>query len=151
MVYILMAAGIFLADFLIKNYAERKFSMVGEKKKLKGFLGLRLHHNRGAFMNVGQKNQKLIAVLSACETGVVLLLSAFCLGKKGRTVLKTSLAMVTGGALSNTYDRLKRKYVVDYFSFGVKWKLLSRMVFNISDFCIIIGCLVSAVALQKED
>lgn len=57
--------------------------------------------------------------------------------------------MLLGGAFSNTYDRCRRKYVVDYFSFGVKWKRLSRIVFNISDFGIILGALTAALAAGK--
>ena len=54
-------------------------------------------------------------------------------------------SLLLGGAFSNTYDRLKRKYVVDYFSFGVKWEPLRAIVFNISDFCILIGALIIAI------
>ena len=60
-------------------------------------------------------------------TVLVTLLFVLTLGTKGNKALKTGLAMLLGGAFSNTYDRLKRKYVVDYFSFGVRWKWLSRM------------------------
>ena len=59
-------------------------------------------------------------------------------------MLKAGLSLLVGGAFSNTYDRLKRKYVVDYISFGVKWKGLRKVVFNVSDFCIIIGALLAA-------
>ena len=45
-------------------------------------------------------------------------------------------------AIAYLYDRLKRKYVVDYFSFGVRWKWLSRIVFNLSDFGIMIGAMM---------
>ena len=124
--------------------------MEGERKKLKGFLRLRRHYNRGAFLNVGQRKRRVVAGLSVCLTACVLILFILTLGTKGNTVLKTGLAMLLGGAFSNTYDRLKRKYVVDYFSFGVKWKWFSRMVFNISDFGIIIGALMAALSVYEN-
>ncbi|HJA92944.1 MAG TPA: signal peptidase II, partial [Candidatus Eisenbergiella merdipullorum] len=62
----------------------------------------------------------------------------------GCAALKTGLSLLLGGAWSNTYDRLKRKYVVDYFSLNVKWKPLRQIIFNISDFCILIGALIIA-------
>ena len=40
--------------------------------------------------------------------------STVTLGQKGKAALKLGLAFLLGGAFSNTYDRLKRKYVVDY-------------------------------------
>ena len=46
-----------------------------------------------------------------------------------------------GGAYSNTYDRLVRKYVVDYVSFRVPGRL-KKVIFNIGDFCIMIGALL---------
>ncbi|MDE7359775.1 MAG: signal peptidase II, partial [Lachnospiraceae bacterium] len=55
---------------------------------------------------------------------------------------KAGLALLLGGAYSNTYDRLTRKYVVDYVSFPVKNRRIRRIVFNISDFCIMIGALL---------
>ena len=64
-------------------------------------------------------------------------------------MMKTGLALLLGGALSNTYDRLKRKYVVDYFSFGVKWKRLRNIVFNISDFCILAGTLLTVLGQEE--
>ena len=147
MAYFLMIAGIFLGDLWIKNYVEKEFPEEGEQKQLKGFLRLRRHYNRGAFLNVGQRKRQTVAVLSVCLTLVVAVLFVLTLGTKGNTLLKTGLAMLLGGAFSNTYDRLHRKYVVDYFSFGVRWEWLSRIIFNISDFGIIIGALVAALSV----
>lgn len=95
---------------------------------------------------MGQRQRPVVAVLSVCLTVFVSVLFVLSLGKKGNAVLKTGLAMLLGGAFSNTYDRLKRKYVVDYFSFRVKWKWLSRIIFNISDFGIIFGALTAALS-----
>ncbi len=147
MVYILIAAGIFFADLRIKNYVERKFPEEGEQLKLKGFLRLRRHYNKGAFLNMGQKKRQAVAALSVGLTALVTLLFVLSLGTKGNKALKTGLAMLLGGAFSNTYDRLKRKYVVDYFSFGVRWKWLSRIIFNISDLGIMVGALTAALSV----
>ena len=136
MVYILIAASIFFGDLRIKNYVERNFPEEGEQFRLKGFLRLRRHYNRGAFLNMGQKRQQAVAALSVLT-----------LGTKGNKALKTGLAMLLGGAFSNTYDRLKRKYVVDYFSFGVRWKWLSRIIFNISDLGIMAGAMTAALSV----
>ena len=61
---------------------------------------------------------------------------------KGSKMLKAGLSLLLGGAYSNTYDRLVRKYVVDYVSFPVKNEKIRNVVFNISDFCIMIGALL---------
>ena len=64
---------------------------------------------------------------------------------RGNSTLKAGLAFLLGGAYSNTYDRLPRKYVVDYVSFPVKNRRFRKIVFNISDFCIMIGALLLAL------
>lgn len=60
------------------------------------------------------------------------------------------MALLLGGAYSNTYDRLTRKYVVDYVSFPVKNARLRKIVFNVSDFCIMIGALLLAIGESKR-
>ena len=121
MIYIGITAAIFISDFLIKNHMERTLA---EKRPV----------------------VVTLSVLLTIGTAAVFALS---LGTRGNGMFKAGLSMLLGGAFSNTYDRLKRKYVVDYFSFPVKWKWFSRIVFNLSDFGIIIGALVAALAMGK--
>lgn len=147
--YLLLITGIFFGDLRIKDYVEESFPEEGEWKKKDGLIRLRKHYNRGAFLNAGQENRRMVAALSVCLTFFVAVLFAASLGTKGNRTLRTGLAMLLGGAFSNTYDRCRRKYVVDYFSLGVKWKRLSCIVFNISDFGIILGALTAALAAGK--
>lgn len=145
MIYLCMAAIIFIGDLLVKNHMEQSLADGKEKKRMKGLILLRLHHNKGAVLNAGQKNRLAVAALSVfLMTGVT---AAFILSLgQGNRMLKTGLSMLLGGGFSNTYDRLRRKYVVDYFSFGFGGKRFSRIVFNLSDFGIIIGALMAALA-----
>ena len=53
MQYIAVILGIFGLDFGIKDYIEKNKSENTEEKKLGGFLLIRKHHNRGAFLNAG--------------------------------------------------------------------------------------------------
>ena len=127
-----LAAGIFALDLLLKNQVERKLE------------------EGGAFLDIGEKKQGAVACLSLfltlCMT--VVFLSTFTF--RGNSTLKAGLAFLLGGAYSNTYDRLVRKYVVDYVSFPVRNPRIRRIVFNISDFCILIGALLMTVAQIRE-
>lgn len=114
-----------------------------------GRMLIRKHHNRGAMLNAGEKNRTVVAALSLFLTAVLVPVFIISLGRRGNGLLRTGLALLLGGAFSNTYDRLKRKYVVDYLSFGVKWKWFRGIVFNISDFCIMIGALLSVLGAAK--
>ena len=99
-------------------------------------------------LNFLQKRQSAVAALSLVLTIAATVLFGLSFGTRGNNLLRVGLAFLLGGAFSNTYDRLKRKYVVDYLSFGVKWKKLRRIVFNVSDFCIIIGALLAVIGIS---
>ena len=143
--YSLLAIAIFITDLLIKNHIER-MEIAGEEKTLAGGrLLLRKYHNKGAFLNAGERRRGLISMLSLVLTlgATMLFLATFTC--KGSRVLKAGLALLLGGAYSNTYDRLVRKYVVDYISFPVRNQKIRNIVFNISDFCIMIGALLLVI------
>lgn len=96
----------------------------------------------------------MVAILSLVLSAFVSGIFAAVLQRKGARIQKTGLALVLGGAYSNTYDRLKRKYVVDYFSVMIETKNISNqflrklvdkintMVFNLADFGIMIGAIL---------
>jgi len=145
--YIAVIAFIFAAELTIKGTMEEK----GEEGKrvliCRDKIFLTKFHNRGAFLGLGQKKPQLLLGISI---GIVLactLLFLMTLGQKGKRLLKMSMALLLGGAYSNLYDRMKREYVVDYFGFNVKNQKLRSIVFNISDFCIMIGAAVSALRM----
>ena len=140
---------IFFGDLWIKNYIEQNIGDNQTQEKLGGLLLIRKHHNKGAVLNVGEQRRPVVAGISVFLTVLALILFVFSLGKHGNNILRMGLALLLGGAFSNTYDRLKRKYVVDYVSFGVKWKKLRGIVFNISDFGIIIGALLTALGAGR--
>ena len=147
-VCILIVAGIFLGDLWIKTQIEKRMTEGETKCFCRGRILLRRHHNRGAMLNFLQERQFVVAVFSLVLTATVAVLFGLSLGTRGNNLLRVGLSLLLGGAFSNTYDRLKRKYVVDYLSFGVKWKKLRRIIFNISDFCIIIGALLAVIGIS---
>ena len=114
----------------------------------KGRILIRRHHNRGVMLNFLQKRQPVVAALSLVLAIAITVLFGLSLGTRGNNLLRVGLSFLLGGAFSNTYDRLKRKYVVDYLSFNVKWKKLRGIIFNISDFCIIIGALLAVIGIS---
>lgn len=150
MIYIGIAAGIFLFEFFLKGYIEKNKTEGKIEEKCGGILWIRKYHNKGAFLNFMEKNRPVVAGVSIGFSVLLTVIFVLTLGKKGKALLKTGLALLLGGAYSNTYDRLHRKYVVDYFSIHVPkgpFKKLSTVVFNIADFCIIIGAMIMAIAL----
>lgn len=144
MIYAVLAAAIFLMDMGIKNWVERECTEGKERKIGNGFFLLRKHHNKGAFLNAGEGKSTFVTILSIALTLAMTVVFLTTFSFRGSRMLKTGLAMLLGGAYSNTYDRIHRHYVVDYVSFPVKNEAVRRIIFNISDFCIMIGafCMV---------
>ena len=149
MVYVCigLAALVFAADLLIKNRIEKEEGL--PRTALGGKILLQRYHNKGAALNFLEKRPRLVTCLSVLLTLFSLFLLVLSLGRRGNRFLQLSLALLLGGAFSNTYDRLKRKYVVDYVSFRVRWKRLAGVVFNLSDFCIIVGALLACLVWQR--
>ena len=152
MFYIALIVLIFAGDLFIKNRVEKYIAIGrGEKEKriANGKLILRKHHNQGMMLNMGEKKRPVVAAVSLALTIALTLVFLLSLGHRGNRLLRLGLALLLGGSFSNTYDRLRRKYVVDYLSFPVKWKWFRDIVFNISDFCIIIGALLAALGATR--
>lgn len=149
MIYIAIIIIIFTGEFFIKSWMERKadtFYLPILKEKIL----LRKLHNKGAFLNLGERKSKVIAWISVFLCIVCTGIFIVTLSNKGSSLLKAGLALLLGGAYSNTYDRISKQYVVDYFSFGVKWKGIKNVVFNISDFAILIGS-ICVVLGEREN
>lgn len=144
---LLIIASVFAGDFYIKAKIEKSKKL--PRTLCKGRLFIQKYHNRGAMLNLGEKRPGLIAAVSVLLTVFALVLFVLSFGSRGNNLLRVGLAFLLGGAFGNTYDRLRRKYVVDYVSFPGKGKRFSRIVFNISDFAIIAGALLSCLGQSR--
>lgn len=148
MKYAFVAAAVFAGDFFLKKHMEEREFQEG-KELLWGRVVLKKYHNKGAAMNFLEK--KPATVKRACGA-LLLALGIFwwiLLRRKANPCILLGLSLVLGGGANNFYDRVKRGYVVDYFSFRTPIKRLNRIIFNISDLCIFLGALLFA-AFGKE-
>ena len=144
---ILLILGIFSGDLWIKNRIEQDMESV-PSSLWKGRILLRRSHNKGAMLNLGQEKSSMIAALSVALCLLMSICFLLSLGQRGNAGLRLGLSLLLGGSFSNTYDRLKRKYVVDYFSFNVPVKFIRKIVFNISDLFIMIGALITVLSMR---
>ena len=149
-IYTAIAALLCGADSLIKYAIERNHPDGELRPALHGKIIIRKFHNKGAMLNLGASRQQTMAVLSVIFTVFMTGVYVGTLGTRGRHMLKTGLSLILGGAYSNTYDRLFRKYVVDYVSFEVRNPRLRNIVFNLSDFGIMIGSCLLVISQMRE-
>lgn len=143
MFYILLVFLIILGEWRLKNYIESVYDASKQEYVANKKIKLRKYHNYGAFLNIMEKKTRLLHLISVLFTVIIALFFLLTLCHKGNQILKLGLSLLLGGAFSNTYDRISKNYVVDYFSFCTPFPKLNRIVFNISDFCIVIGTLLT--------
>ena len=141
---IAIAAALFAADRILKY-----LSRTG-KLKLEGKY-LRLTHleNRGFFLGLGQKHEKLLRWL---PLGVWLLAAVCLLPELGKRVFAAQLGIlaVLLGGISNQWDRLRRGSVTDYIQFPHRKVKKRSLVWNLADFMLIGGVVLTVTGLLKE-
>ena len=140
-IYTAIIPAVFAVDQAMKWTARRR--AFGKQKPFKNKPGrsyrLLYSENKGAALNMGSSVPMLVAAASILLCCVMTLVYIFTLGRAGKFFLKTGLSFLLGGAYSNTYDRLRRKYVTDYISFNAGPAWFRNIVFNIADFAIMVG------------
>lgn len=139
MCYLFILLCLIGAEMKLKLWSEHHLSPKSNRLIFGNHIRLRLYHNSGACLNLMAQKKKLLLLFSYCLTVLIGCFFFLTLCTRGNHLLKFSLTLLLGGAFSNTYDRLKRKYVVDYFSFVTPFPFFNQIVFNLSDFAILIG------------
>lgn len=145
MIFIGIVIAIVAVESVIKQVTEQNGTKGERKPILGGRLYLTKYHNYGAFLNLGEKRPEFVKGISLGLCLACTMIYVLTLGTKGKTLLKAGLSLLLGGAFSNTYDRMIKGYVVDYFGFNVKNEKFKNIVFNLSDFCIMIGAVIAVV------
>ena len=127
------AAVLFAADRVLK-YLSRTGKLKFESKYL------RLTHleNRGFFLGLGQKHEKLLRwlPLGVWLLAAVCLLPQLC---KRAFTAQLGIAAVLLGGISNQWDRLRRGSVTDYLQFPHRRVKKRALVWNLADFMLVGG------------
>ena len=151
-----IAAALFTADRVLKY-----LSRTG-KLRYEGRL-LRLTHleNRGFFLGLGQKHEKLLRwlpmgvwLLAAVRwfKGAAALAAACLLPQPSRRPFAAQLgiSLVLSGGVSNQYDRLRRGSVTDYLQFPHRRIKKRALVWNLADFMLLGGVVLTMLSLLRE-
>lgn len=127
-----------VTDMAVKSEIEKQDASTfpREMKGTKGLIKLYKNHNPGFSFGI-LKGSRAVEVVPLCITSGVAGAWMYIMGVRGRLAEKMALTLVLAGGLSNLLDRMKRGYVVDYFS--IQWKSLKKVVFNLADIFIFLG------------
>jgi signal peptidase II len=143
MIYFLIIVLFFLLDYTIKLRVVKNYKSDTYRKILNDRLILRYSRNYGAILNLGEKRPAVIKMASLATLLSVLYYLYDCIRHNYRAA-SLGLSLICAGGLSNTCDRLKRGFVVDYFSFN--HRKISHIVFNLGDIFIFTGIILSLPA-----
>lgn len=150
-IYLGITALIVGIDLAVKHWVESHLDFQKDKKILKKCGILRRVHNKGMMLNLGEEHSRVVKDLSCVMTILLSGAQILLLGKKGYANEKLGLALVLGGAISNTYDRVKRGFVVDFFAFPFKNKKWASVTYNIGDFAIFLGGAITLVSTMLSE
>ena len=144
--YIAIAtAAVLLAADRVLKYLSRTGKLKFESKYL------RLTHleNRGFFLGLGQKHEKLLRrlPLGVWLLAAVCLLPQLC---KRAFTAQLGIAAVLLGGISNQWDRLRRGSVTDYLQFPHRRVKKRALVWNLADFMLVGGVVLTVIGLLKE-
>lgn len=135
--------GIFLVlvclDMGIKQYIDNSWKEGEERETLIPRLVLRKVYNRGFALNALEKRPEIVRGVSGAACLWVFLYDLWLFLQKGKRLRKLGMALVSAGAVSNTYDRLVRRKVIDYIGFRTKFQYLSQLTANLADFYVAAG------------
>ena len=147
--FVQLALALFQIDLAVKQAVEQLPEQEEEHFLPGGLVGVKRLHNHGMAGGRAVGHMREIIKVSGIMT-------LGCIGAFVRSLIKPTnhveragWAILTGGALSNLYERCRKGYVVDYIRFHSPWKRLNRLVFNLADFFIFIGS--ALIVLGKKD
>lgn len=146
MFYIGLMAGLFGLDVYLKGKAEAQDAENFPRDMEGSFGRIRLYrnHNEGFCFGLLKQKKELVKMIPLVFTSATAGIFAWLLTRRSRIIHKLGFSLITAGALSNLFDRMKKGYVVDYFSFQCGW--LKKVVFNIGDLCIFLGTFLLTVS-----
>ena len=144
---LLLTAALLIVDRVGKYLARQgKLSRSGAK----GHIMLTHLENSGMMGGICKENKLLSRILPCLSFAAVLFCFIPHFGQRN-TLSKAGIALFTAGGLSNIYDRIRRGSVTDYIRFPkLPLKKLKRLVWNVADFMIIVGAVLTAIDALRE-
>ena len=145
-IYMSMFLVLACIDMGIKQYIEDTLEKDEERETLIPGLVLRKVHNKGFAFNILEHEPGIIRKSSVCAAAGILIYDCWLFLRKKRTVGKIGMVLVSAGAVSNLYDRLIRRTVVDYIGIKSEKKRISDLTANLADVYLTVGAVLTGIS-----
>ena len=144
---LMVTAVLFAVDQIIKIWALDTLEPLGRIVVIPGLFNLTYIENRGAAFGIFQGQTVLLSIVSGILLFVIV--AALLLGKVKSKFLTWCVCIGLAGGFGNLYDRVFRRFVVDYFDFSA---LFGFPVFNFAD-CLVVSAtfLILIYCLRQEN
>ncbi|KEJ00846.1 signal peptidase [Clostridium botulinum A2B7 92] len=147
MVIIVLILGIFL-DRISKIWALNTLASGKDIIVIKNLFTFSYLENRGAAFGIFQNRLIFLSLITAI---VILGVAYFIVKyKPASKLLKISLALTISGAIGNLIDRIYYKFVVDFIMLHYK-DVYYFPTFNVADMLVVIGTVLLAIYILKEE
>lgn len=145
MFWIIFAAAVAAVDLFIKKWIKDHVDLNARKEIFGGKIIITKYFNPGAMLGFMKKQAQLLSGVTLLAIGVIIGLLLSFSGRRGNFIIKLGLSLLLGGAASNAFERLTCHKVTDYFRISIGCARLEKIIFNIGDFCIFAGSLLSVL------
>ena len=145
MIWPFIAAGICGQDIVTKDIVRQKIEENEEKPVCGGKIVVTKVFNDGAMLGFMGKHPQMLKNMTLLMLGALTGAMAVTSQMDKKTLKKLGLAMMTGGAASNAYERFVYGKVTDYIRFEAGPEKFRKLVFNTGDFAVILGSICVAL------
>ncbi|MCJ8171941.1 signal peptidase II [Clostridium botulinum] len=144
---IVLILGIFL-DRISKIWALNTLTSGKDIVVIKNLFTFSYLENRGAAFGIFQNRLIFLSLITA----IVILEVVYFIVKYKPTskLLKISLSLIISGAIGNLIDRIYYKFVVDFIMLHYK-DVYYFPTFNVADMLVVIGTVLLAIYILKEE
>ena len=137
------------ADLATKWLAERSLELHRPTEIMGDVVRFTLAYNPGAAFGIDVGPASRVVFITLTLVALVALFMMYRTTPPGHRIQLTALALISGGALGNLYDRLRGAAgVVDFIDVGVGGARF--WTFNVADAGITVGAILLAVSLWAE-
>ncbi|ABS35300.1 MULTISPECIES: signal peptidase II [Clostridium] len=144
---IVLILGIFL-DRISKIWALNTLASGKDIVVIKNLFTFSYLENRGAAFGIFQNRLIFLSLITAIVIlGVVYFIVKY---KPTSKLLKISLSLIISGAIGNLIDRIYYKFVVDFIMLHYK-DVYYFPTFNVADMLVVIGTVLLAIYILKEE
>lgn len=153
-IWLMAITGFLVAlDQITKLYVHTHFNLGESISVIPDFFNLTYVRNFGAafgFLAESHPTFREIFFLTMPPVALIIILSLLRSVPDKDTIQIVALSSIFGGAIGNYIDRLRFRYVIDFFDFHLKNKY-SWPAFNIADVAIVCGVGILLVLMLLEN